>query len=147
MIHQRVTGALGLTIALIGAGCDGVVINTSWNPRTNPSPTTLVSATGRTIPEGAALAFSFTPVAGRRVNISVQANTDRANPDFLVVRGEIDYADLQNTPISDLILIGADEGSGQEVGSFTPEVVEPYTLFVEDANNRIGATFSVFVTQ
>ena len=138
-MNQRSAIAAVLTTTMI-AGC-------SINVSPAPKPTLLVSATGRTIPTGTALAFSFDPEAGRRVTISVQANTDRADPDFQVVRGKIDFEDLGDTPISDLVLFSADEGSGQEIDFFTPETAESYTLFITDANDWPGATFSVSVTQ
>ena len=137
--HIAIAAAL-VTVAIVATGC---AVNV--NPK--PQPTVLLSVTGRSITDGQALAFVFTPEADRRVNISVQASTDRANPDFRVVRGAIDYEDLNDTPISGLVLISADQGSGQEINHFTPETAEAFTLFVEDANDWPEATFSVTVTQ
>ena len=131
--------ALGVTSVLVGCAV-------TVNPGPRPSP--LLAVTGRSILEGQPLALVIpTPEAGRRVTIVVQASTDRADPDFRVVRGEVDFGDLDSTPISDLVLISAERGSGQEIAFFTPDAVEPYTLFVEDRNSWPDARFSVTVTQ
>ncbi len=110
-------------------------------------PDVLVTVTARSIPAGQALAFQFTPEAGRTVTVSVQANTDLADPDFHVVRGQVDYPDLDSVPFGDVVLIGTGNDAGQEIGSFTPEAAETYTLFVTDPGGTAGATFSVTVTQ
>ena len=59
----------------------------------------------------------------------------------------IDFEDLNDTPVSELALVSADQGSGREINDFIPEAVAPYTLFVEDAENHPQATVSVTVTQ
>lgn len=111
------------------------------------STVTLVAVTGRSIPAGQALALAFNREADQAVTISVQASTDAADPDFRVVRGEVDFEDLPMTPIADLVLVASDRGSGQELDMFTPTAAEPYTLFVVDNNDALNATFSVSITQ
>ncbi|MCK4658826.1 MAG: hypothetical protein KAV82_04825 [Phycisphaerae bacterium] len=140
MCKRNVVAGVLLATAVVVGGC-------SVNPIPAPTPNRLLAVTGRVIPQGQALSFVINPEAGKRVTINVQADTDLADPDFRVVRGEIDYEDLDSTPISDLILISADQGSGQEIGHFVPEAAEAYTLFIEDRNNWPGATFSITVTQ
>ncbi len=135
--HGLITILAGVTI--MSSGCSVNVGGTQ--------PDGLVTVTARSIPAGQALAFQFTPEAGRMVTVSVQANTDLADPDFHVVRGQVDYADLESVPFGNVVLIGTGDDAGQEIGSFTPEVSETYTLFVTDPRDTAGATFSVTVTQ
>ena len=140
MSKRRAIAALLVATAAITAGC-------SSGGGSGSTPNTLLAVTGRTITAGQDLAFVFSPEAGKLVTISVQANSDMADPNFRVVRGEVDFEDLDDTPISDLVMIGADQNSGQEIGNFTPEAAGPYTLFVSDGNNWPDATFSITVTQ
>jgi len=143
MLTRRMWIALYGLAVITSIGC-----NISVRPGGGGTPpTTLVAVTGRTIPDGQALALTFEPEADRPVTISVQADSDHANPDFRVVRGEVDFEDLQTVPIADLIVVSADEGSGEEVDTFTPETAEAFTLFVEDNNDWPGARFSVTITQ
>jgi hypothetical protein len=107
------------------------------------SQETLRAVTGRSAP----VALDFEADAGREVTIVVQASTDRADPDFRVVIGLVDFEDLEDTPISDLVLIGANRGSGQERNDFIPSETGTYTVFVEDAEVEDDATFSITITQ
>jgi len=138
--HSVIAAAL-IAIAVIAVGC---TVNVS--PGT--PATVLVSATGRSIPAGQqVLAFLITPLAGKGVTISVQASTDAADPEFEVIRGEVSVEERDDVTLGDVIETANDESPGQEIGRFTPEFAQPYTIFVMDDNNIPGATFSVTVTQ
>lgn len=109
--------------------------------------TTLLAVTGRMIPPGQSLALTFTPQANKPVIVTVQSSSDLANPDFWLVRGELDLDDLQTTPISQLVRVSDEDEGGEEIAAFLPDMNEPYTIFIDDRNDVIGARFSVFVTQ
>lgn len=112
-----------------------------------PEMTSLLGVTGRTIPPGQSLALTFTPEANKAVIVTVQASTDASNPDFWLVRGQLDIDDLQTTPIANLVRVSDEDDGGEEIAAFLPDVAEPFTIFIDDRNDVIGANFSVAVTQ
>ena len=132
-----------LVSLLIGVGC-----NVSPGGGGGSETERLLAVSGRAIPEGGALAFILAPQAERRVNISVQADTNRAAPDFVVVVGEVDFQDLDEVPFGDFVITSADNRSpGQASDHFTPEEEGPYTIFITDDNEWEGARLSVTITQ
>lgn len=109
--------------------------------------TSLLAITGRTIPPGQSLAMSFTPESDKPVIVTVQASTDASNPDFWLVRGQLDLEDLQTTPLSNLVRVSDEDDGGEEIAAFLPDSDEPYTIFIDDRHDILGASFSVAVTQ
>ncbi len=109
--------------------------------------TLLGPLTNRVIPEGEALVFTFETVTDGRVNLSVQANTNRAEPDFQVVIGEVE--DLESTPIGDQVVRAPDERSdGQATATFMPTGPdETYTIFITDQAEWPDARFTITITQ
>lgn len=141
---QVVLGSVWLVLAGCGALAPPVEVPAGAEV---PEMTALLGVTGRTIPPGQSLALTFTPEANKAVVVTVQANTDTANPDFWLVRGQLDIEDLQTTPISQLVRVSDEDDGGEEIAAFLPDVNEPYTIFVDDRNDVLGANFSVAVTQ
>lgn len=133
-------------IALVGCGAFAPPVEQPAGAEI-PEMTSLLGVTGRTIPPGQSLALTFTPEANRPVIITVQASTDASNPDFWLVRGELDIDDLQTTPISQLLRVSDEDDGGEEIAAFLPDAAEPFTIFIDDRNDILGARFSVAVTQ
>ncbi len=133
---------LALT-AMVVAGC---TVNSGGG---GSSSTRLLSRSGAEIPEGSDwLPLVFEAEAGRVVNVSVTANSDRADPDFRVIVGNVDIDDLDDSPISDLVAIAEVPDSPQESDSFTPEITGEYTLFITEASERVDdVLYSISVTQ
>lgn len=148
MVRRGIQGLLlGYGISFL-SGCN------AFAPPTDPSAdaeipemNSLLGVTGRTIPPGQSLALSFTPEANKPVIVTVQASTDGANPDFWLVRGQLDIDDLQTTPISELVRVSDEDEGGEEIAAFLPDVAEPFTIFIDDRNDIVAASFSVAVTQ
>jgi hypothetical protein len=130
------------------AFCAGCSVNVGGDGGGGNPGTTLLSVTGRQILPGQVLAFPLNiPQAGRVVTVSVQADTDYADPNFEVHRGTVDPEDRNDTPRGDVVIISNGQEAGQEVDSFTPDTAGDYTLFVEDESNWPNASFSVTVIQ
>ncbi len=131
-------------LGLAGLACTATV---TPGPGHSSSVTLLGPLTNRIIPEGEALVFTFQTETDGQVSISVQANTDSAEPDFQVVRGEVE--DLESTPIADLVVPAADvRTDGQATASFEPEGPEQaYTIFITDDAEEPDARFSITITQ
>ncbi len=133
-----------LVAVLTGMACTATVTPGGGGSRTE---TLLGPLTNRVIPEGEALVFTFETASDGRVNISVQANTNRAEPDFQVVIGEVE--DLESTPISDQVVRAPDERSdGQATATFMPiGPDEMYTIFITDEAEWPDARFTITITQ
>ncbi|MHC4062882.1 MAG: hypothetical protein ACYSUI_00055 [Planctomycetota bacterium] len=109
---------------------------------------TLLNVTNRTIPDGQpGLLFTYQAAANEEVTISVQASTDAADPDFLVVAGEVTFEQLDDVPLGDLVVNADNDTSGEEIRSYDGEPAGIYSLFVTDGREFPGATFTILVTQ
>lgn len=135
----------GLAALALCAGCN---VNVGGGGGGGDPGTSLLSVTGRQILPGQVLAFPLDiPQAGRTVSVSVQADTDYADPNFEVHRGTVDPEDRNNTPRGDVVIISNGQDPGQEIDSFTPDAAGSFTLFVEDENDWPSASFSITVIQ
>jgi hypothetical protein len=144
MKTSRSVIAATLALAVVGLACTATVVPGGGGGGSTSERLLLI--TGRTIPVGEALVFNFETVSDGRVNISVQADTDFAQPDFQVVIGEV--TDLESTPIGDQVVRAPDTRDGQATASFTPGGPEEvYTIFILDQADWPGATFTITITQ
>lgn len=144
---MRTRGLLAIILfvpVLPGLACTATVTPGGGGSKTE---TLLGPLTNRVIPEGEALVFTFETVTDGRVNLSVQANTNRAEPDFQVVIGEVE--DLESTPIGDQVVRAPDERSdGQATATFMPTGPnELYTIFITDEAEWPDARFTITITQ
>ena len=144
---MRTRGLLAIILfvpVLTGLACTATVTPGGGGSKTE---TLLGPLTNRVIPEGEALVFTFETVTDGRVNLSVQANTNRAEPDFQVVIGEVE--DLGSTPIIDQVVRFPNERSdGQATATFMPiGPNELYTIFITDQAEWPDARFTITITQ
>jgi hypothetical protein len=140
--HRALAGWAALAL------CAGCSVNVGGGGGGGNAGTTLLSVTGRQILTGQVLAFPLNiPQVGRTVSVSVQADTDNADPNFEVHRGTVDPEDRNNTPRGDVVIISNGQDPGQEVDSFSPDEAGDFTLFVEDENDWPNASFSITVIQ
>ena len=143
-MHTRRMGIALYGLAIVMApGCSVTVDPGGGGSR---STETLLTRSGVVLTPGQLTPFTFEAEADRLVTISVQANTDHATPDFVLVAGVVDSA--ADITLEEAIIRTAENRSdGQAVDEFTPATGGSYTLFVEDTSSWPGATFSVLVAQ
>jgi hypothetical protein len=119
----------------------------SDDPKPGIIQETILSVAGLVIPESGEGSVTFTAEGTGRVRIEVDSVDLLAEPDFRVLRGDVECdADI---PEEDVIIETAlDRRPGEAQEGFDPPEAGDYTICFTDDNNDPGeTTYRVLVTQ
>ncbi len=134
--------AVAVSVAYV-SGCRTV----SDDPKPGLRQETILSQKGLVIPDTGEGSVTFAAEATGRVRIEVDSIDPLAEPDFRVLRGDVECdADI---PEEDVIVETAvDRRPGEAQEGFDPPEAGDYTVCFTDDNNDPGqTTYNVLITQ